>query len=91
MPFVEDLSEFFDTDEHASAATYSGSTIKGIFKDEYVMVRGVESSVPVYVCAESDVPSVSNSSQIIINGVTYSVIEPQPDGTGLIRLVLNET
>ena len=87
--FGEDLSIYFDPDDSV-AAIYETVTIYGRFGKDYVEVHGAESYAPLFLCRESDVSGVTNQSSITINSVNYNVIEPQPDGTGLIRLVLHE-
>ncbi len=90
MPLTEDFSEFFDVDDFADSATFNSETVYGIFKRDYFLVGDVESRQPMFVCAEADVSGIDNEDTITIDGTIYNVIEPQPDGTGLITLVLNE-
>ena len=91
MPFSEVFSDFTDSDDFGTAATYNGQTIYGIFDQEYSEPGEVETSQPMFGCAASDVSGVSNSSQITINSVLYDVHNVQPDGTGWVTLYLHET
>jgi hypothetical protein len=90
MPMTEDFSAFFNADEHATTATYLAASVIGIFEDLFVAVNGVESTRPTFLCPVADVPSVAHGSTITINAIDYTVVGHQPDGTGLILLILEE-
>lgn len=64
-----------------------GRNIVGIFDNDYTEMRGGESSSPLITCRSSDVPDSANAS-VIINAVTYRVMDVQADGTGFTDLVL---
>ena len=84
----------------------SGSTIKVILEDEYLSVDGltvgVEGSTPVAYCKTKDVSSASHgdtlafAAQTDLDGNTlksartYSVVNVQPDNTGITALILQE-
>tara|TARA_B100001248_G_C27398014_1_gene467224 strand:+ start:5975 stop:6322 length:348 start_codon:yes stop_codon:yes gene_type:complete len=84
----------------------SASTIKVILEDEYLSVDGltvgVEGSTPVAYCKTKDVSSASHgdslafSAQTDLDGntiksaKTYSVVNVQPDNTGITALILQE-
>lgn len=91
MPMTEDFTAFFNTDEHATAATYEGSTVNGVFDREYSAVLGLEANTPTFTCDESDVSDIAHGDTITIDGTDYTVREIQPDGTGVVVLVLEET
>lgn len=98
MPMTEDFNAFFNVDEHGSVATFDSTQIVGIFEDQFLEVDGVESLKPTFTCAEADVPGVTHGigagagagakDSITINAVKYRIVGHQPDGTGLIMLVL---
>lgn len=95
MAFTEDMSDFFDLDGFAVAATYtpaggSALTVSGIPDDEYVDAQGVESSGPVFRCAADDVSGVAHGDALEISGTPYTVHGVQPDGTGEMLLILEE-
>jgi len=90
---TDDLSDLFQTDDFASAATFGGSTINVILDREYlgVDVGGevqVESNSPVCYVATSDVAAAVHGSTIAIGGVTYTVIGREDDNTGVTMLRL---
>ena len=91
MAFTEDLTAFFDTDGFAVTATVGDGSVSGIFDHEFVEAQGVAGEVPVFLCAASDVSAVAVGAALTVNGQAYAVRVRQADGTGLMRLVLEET
>lgn len=90
MAFIEDFHEFLDTDDFAVTATVNGLSVRGIFDAEYQDVFNVESSSPAFSCVADDVSTVSNGDLITINSVVYTIVEQQPDGTGMTVLRLHK-
>jgi hypothetical protein len=90
MSFVENLSYFFKITDFGSSATYLDEEINGIFGSAYLLSNDVESSFPAFTCKTTDVPTVEHGDTLIINEVTYKVINVRPDGTGVVILVLQE-
>lgn len=95
MPFAEDLAVFFDVDEFAWAATWSGAPaapVAGIFDAEYQLVAlgtpGIEGAAPVFLCAAAAVPGATHGQTLTIDGTVYTIRGVQPDGTGLVLLIL---
>lgn len=88
---IEDLSLFFNTNEFATTALYNGATtIKGLLGKSYVAINEVESTAPSFTCALSDIPNAKQNDTLLINGITYAVVNVKPDATGLITLILEE-
>lgn len=88
MPMTEDMTVFFNVGEHATAATYKTTTVKGIFENQYVEVNGVQSVKPTFLTAVDSVPGIVRGNKILIENISYTFIFHQPDGTGLTLLVL---
>lgn len=94
MSFAEDLNEFLDTDQgFAVDALYNAQTaITGIFSNDYFPIgvehADVESKQPMFACREVDVPDIAEDDTFAIDGTTYKVADPQPDGTGWLRISL---
>ena len=92
--FSEDLSIFFNSDEHAVKAIFQGRYIDGIFDNEYYPVdigeTEFESYQPRFMCAVADLTYVVNGSVLSINDTDYTVRSIQKDGTGLASLVLTK-
>jgi hypothetical protein len=87
---VEDLDDFFDEEEFANEAQWSGTTVLGIFDTEYAEIMGVEGIRPVFLCRASLVASAAHGDAITIAGITYHIVGKHPDGTGLIHLILEQ-
>ena len=90
MAFIEDFDAFFDTDDFAVDAQFSGLTVNGIFDESFMEVQGVEGLHPVFTCAQADVASIAHGNAITIGGVVYHVQGVQRDGTGMVSLILED-
>lgn len=92
MAWAEDLTVFFNINEFAVEATILGGPVIGIFDNESVIVEGytgaVESTRPIFLCREANVSAVTHGTAVTINAVSYLVRGIRPDGTGLVRLIL---
>lgn len=90
---------FFDNNPFAESVVYTGyglspATIKVQFEDPYqlTIAQGIEyqNANPNCLCKTSEVATVDDRATIVRGGVTYYVIDTQPDGTGVTRLVLSK-
>lgn len=92
---------FFNEDDFAIDAVYYPSIggsyhIKVIFDSAYesVNVEGtipIASTAPVLRVREADInPAPAPGDVVLIKSVRYGVIEPEPDGHGVLKLRLNE-
>ncbi len=45
---------------------------------------------PTIKCLESDLPGLTTSAKFTVNGVLYKAGAPQPDGTGMVLIELQE-
>lgn len=98
MAFTEDLAPFFA--DFGVSAIYTpvggvAATITVIFNKDYSLPQGVgevgiPTSAPVATCKTADVSTASRGATLVIDGVTYNVIEVAPDGTGITHLRLSE-
>lgn len=91
---------FFGTDDFASlcadfgtAATFGSTAIVGILDRGFAaaqtgMLAGVEGARITFLCAVADVPGVAHGSALVIDGTSYTVRGVQPDGTGVVTLIL---
>ncbi len=97
---LEDVNAAFFNGDFDEAAVYTPAggqarTIQVIFDNEYQVAQfaeadsQVESSGPRVTCREVDVASVAHGDTLQIRGVTYSIAEVHPDGTGLVVLILS--
>ncbi len=71
-------------------ATISASTVSGVFDDGYAEAFGLSAgSKPTFLCNAADLPSITlGTTEITINAVDYTIVEQQPDGMGLVTLML---
>ena len=94
MPFTEDLEAFCDADEFGTQTAYtpqgaaSSISVNGIFDNGYREDLGMEGARPRLLCPHAKVPAVRRGDAFVINGVRYLVVTPEPDGTGMVNLVL---
>ncbi len=83
---------YFNTDEFGVSATYDGSTtVKGLIDRRYIEALGGEAEHPVFICREADISGVVHGKTLVANSTSYTVRGVQPDGSGMILLVLRET
>ena len=94
---LEQLAEFFEVDEHGTAANYtpsggSASSITVIFRHDYFLEDvgnvGVETQQAVITVQTSKVPGIAHGDLIEIDSTNYNVVGVRPDGTGISEIVL---
>ncbi len=94
MPFQEDFSVFTKEDEFGSVATIAGTNVNGILDKEYIetTINGVPvaGEYPIFGCAESDLPTYSYGTDIVVDSTNYKIRNWKPDGTGWTTLILEE-
>jgi hypothetical protein len=95
IPFADDLSNIFDVDEFATAVTYNGGTINGIFDNETVPIDAggfavVHQEQPRLTCRTVDLSSISEGQAMVINSVNYTIQAWIDDGTGVTVIQLEK-
>ena len=94
---LEQLAEFFEVDEHGTAANYtpsggSASSITVIFRHDYYLEDvgnvGVETQQAVITVQTPKVPGIAHGDLIEIDSTNYNVVGVRPDGTGISEIVL---
>lgn len=99
MAFAEDLTVFFDTEGFGVEFIYTpkdvGSSVSaiGIFDDEYIALQGGEvdiaGSQPRIQYETAKIPHrPAYEDRIQVNDRQYTIVEVQPDGTGITTLLL---
>lgn len=99
IAFTDDLSLILDVNDFAVSVTYrrknalGDSTIVGIFDKETVPVDAggfvpVHEEQPRLTCRTSDIPNISETDEMIIESVTYTVRAWVHDGTGVTTVQL---
>lgn len=100
MAFDEFLEDFFDEEQHGETATWTpasgdAKSIAGIFNHEFsensLGTAGAESTTPIFVCQASKVPNIAQGDTLTINSQNYSVRQVEPDGQGVVALVLEKS
>ena len=91
-----DRATFFDVDDFGVAALWNGiKTVNGIFENEFFAAL-IDSEVPIesaqlsFTTRTADVPGIVHDDTLLIDSVIYAVKGVQPDGTGIIVLVLEK-
>jgi galactokinase/mevalonate kinase-like predicted kinase len=86
---LENLNDFFRTEDFAQTIVLNGSTIVAIFDHEYVEAFGIEGEAPVLTVKDADIPGgTGHGSSATVESTTYRVAGIQPDGTGISKIVL---
>ena len=93
LPLNDDLTDILNIEEFATAVTYDGGTINGIFDNETVPVDAggfvpVHEEQPRLTCRTADVPSIAYDQTMIINATTYKIKAWVHDGTGVTSVQL---
>lgn len=94
MAFAEQLGAFFDSAQgFAVDAVYNGGpTIKVIFDKAWFQdtpgAAGIAATQPMALAELAPVPNAAPNDTLVIAGTTYTVTEVQPDGNGLVMLLL---
>src|SRR3990167_9548760 len=82
----------FERLANAEASLNGGAAVRGIFDNGYaqtsVGIAGMATLSPSFTLATSDVPASPAGASLVVNGATYTVVEHQPDGTGVSVLHL---
>lgn len=85
-----DLAVFMNPDEFGSTALVGGVGVRGLFDRKYTETLETAGYAPVFTCAAADVSDIAQGDPLTIDGTAYTVVSVEPDGTGLVRLVLGE-
>lgn len=98
--FTEDLDEFLDANDFGETATYTpeggqASSVTGIFDLTYVDINvggfaPISGLKAVFTCKAADIEDQPEGDAITVRGVAYTIVVTQPDGTGLVQLILEK-
>ncbi|NDV20828.1 hypothetical protein GO013_15565 [Pseudodesulfovibrio sp. JC047] len=94
MSFADDIDDMLDPDEFADTADFgNGVEVNGIYDKEPVEIdtgHGFVMSVAhTFTCAQSALPAwVGDGTPVVVDGVSFKVRAPEPDGAGMIELTL---
>ena len=85
---VDILAGVGEAVELLNPSDVSQGNVQGAFEHQYVDVLGTESLRPTFTCNTVDLPAAPHGYKIVYNSITYLIITPEPDGTGMTLLVL---
>lgn len=97
-----DRAVFMDADGFGQAVTLARSAggasvaFTAIFDSAYLLAETGQSSVatvaPVLTCRDDDLPSggVAFGDTVVVAGTVYKIRDIQPDGTGIVVLLLEK-
>lgn len=92
--FTENFNIYFDNRFGAEDATVNGTTVTGIFDEQYVDVLvgtiPVVGVKPTFQAASSDLVGVAAGDHVVVRATNYEVVTPQPDGSGSTMLILEK-
>ena len=64
------------------------STVAGLFREPSASAFGnIGGTRPIFLCEESNAPAITET--IVINTVTYTVVQSSQDGNGFVTLDLD--
>lgn len=91
---TEDLTAFMNVAEFATSCTLNGAPVSAIFDAAYALGSvgefGIASAQPTLTLATADVPASPIGQAAVVQGVAYTVVSHEPDGTGVSRLLLRK-
>lgn len=90
MAFEEDIPDLLDVNEFAVSGTFGAHTAAGILERGYAEAFDTAGYRPIWLVAAADADAIALNAEGTIDGTAYAVREKQPDGTGLVNLVLEE-
>ena len=94
MSFNEDLDAFFDDEEFADIVTRTnGPPFNAIFDEGFFDPSAgevvLDTVQPRLTCKLADLSGVARKSVLSVKGRSFSVVNIQPDGTGLAVVKLS--
>jgi len=89
MPFTEDLSVFFSTDDFAVSATLNAVASGNVIVDAtYLLALGVVAGTnPVALAIATEYPESALGKTLLAGGVSYTVRDRQPQDDGAVVLL----
>lgn len=70
-------------------ATLDGVAVTGKFHDAYAEQFSVAGSAPMFTLSDVAAASARQDSTLVHGGISYTVSDIQPDGTGMVLLKLD--
>lgn len=90
--FAEDLSAFFNPGEFSVPCTLPGGVVVQVVFDDvggnFLGAGLMEASQPAVLGRSADLAGLAHGAEVRVQAVDWTVVQSQPDGTGLTRLQL---
>jgi len=93
MAFTEDLDIFLDTDGFATTVTVDSVAVTAIFESAWVEVtigQTPYSGVKPTLFGKASDFSGKFGKTVVAGGENYTIIDIQPDGSGMVLVILTE-
>ena len=87
---LDDLALFLDTDEFGDTMTYYGAPVNCMLVSRFELTGIAEDNITYAIVVTTDIPSITQGIQVIINSITYTVIEVKLDNTGFTFISLSK-
>ena len=91
---ANDLAVFLNPRDMGSTATFKNKDINVQFVDEYEAITlfglEIENARPMAMAATADIAGIKHRDALVINTITYYVVEIRDDGTGVTTLLLSK-
>jgi len=71
------------------AAGVSVGSVVGVFENQFVEASNIQGVHPTFVYLAKDL-AIATGYELTISGTAYNVRYPQPDGTGMVLLILGD-
>jgi len=84
---LEDLQTYFT--DFGVAADFGGFSVTGIYEHGYIEVLGVASFSPTFTAPSQSLSTVTVNQTVTIEAQLHTVVDIQPDGTGVTLLILS--
>ena len=90
---ANDVAVFLNPKDLGNTATFKNKDINIQFVDEYEATTlfglEIENARPVVMAATTDITGIKHKDTLIINTITYYVVEIRNDDTGITTLLLS--
>ena len=91
---ANDLAVFLNPRDLGDTATFKNEEINIQFVDEYEAITllglEIENARPMAMAATTDITGIKHRDTLVIDTITYYVIEIHDDGTGITTLLLSK-
>ena len=91
---ANDVAVFLNPRDLGNTATFQNKDINIQFVDEYEAITlfglEIENARPMAMAATTDITGIKHRDTLVINTITYYVVEIRNDGAGITTLLLSK-